>query len=361
MIIYVQPIKLIFNKRHGVGNYTNEQQGVSVIVYANNDAKYLHKNLPVLLNQDYADYEVIVVNDGSWDNTEDILADFNTKYDNLYHTFLNEEAKNLSRKKLSLTLGIKAAKNDIIIFTHANCCPNSNRWIKNIARNFTDRTDIVIGYTQMSDSKSLINRLIDYDILNRALRIFGYSLSISPYTGDGTNLAYRKSVFFKNKGFAKYMNLHLGDDDLFINQVANNRNTKFELSKDATVTSMFEDKFNDWSNISVNRAFTSGFYGTFSKILFGFENLNRYLFIVSFILCFIYLPKELTSYIIIGSLIIFKLVFQTLFWTAVCRNFNSKKIMFEVHIYELITPITSTIFRIISIMRRQKFYTWKLK
>ena len=254
--IYIQPLKLIYDKKHGIGNYTKEKPGISVIIYSKNCAKYLQENLPAFLSQDYPDFEVIVVNDGSWDNTEDVLSELTAKYDNLYHTFLNEEARNLSRKKLSLTLGIKAAKNDIVLLTEANCKPNSDMWISNIARNFTDRTDIVLGYTKLDDTGVVGNRLIDCDILFKALRIFGYSLRFRPYTAEGTNLAYRKSIFFKNKGFSKYMNLHLGEDDLFINQVATAKNTKYELSREAFVISYSDSKKFSWMVNNFNRAFT---------------------------------------------------------------------------------------------------------
>ena len=361
LIIYVQPLKLIYDKRHGIGNYNKELPGVSVIIYAKNCSNYLRENLPVILSQDYPDFEVIVVNDASWDDTEDLLSEMTNKYDNLYHTFLNEQARNLSRKKLSLTLGIKAAKNDIVLFTEANCIPRSNKWIANMARNFTDRTDIVVGYTRIDDTGKLGNRLIDCDMLYKALRTFGYSLKYRPYTAEGTNLAYRKSVFFKNKGFSKYMNLHLGEDDLFVNQVATRKNTKIELSPDSFITAKTDSKKFAWFIKNFNRAFTSGFYGYETKLTFGVESLNRYIQLALFVCCYIMLPHSAPTFIIVSVLLCIKLTFQILFWASVCKNFNYKKIMFEVPFYELLTPVINCLFKAYSLVRRKKHYTWNLK
>ena len=169
--IYLNPLFNVSAEKKKQIKYSDEKPGVSIIVYACNDSEHLSKNLPVILTQDYPEFEVIVVNDGSSEESEDVLSAYENNYDNLYHTYLAEGARNLSRKKLSLTLGIKAAKHDILILTNANCTPNTNKWISNMVRNFTEKTEVVLGNTLFKTKKS--ERFIAFDILLRTLRKIG--------------------------------------------------------------------------------------------------------------------------------------------------------------------------------------------
>ena len=103
---------------------------VSVIICAKNEEVNLNDKLPKVLEQDYPDYEVIVVNDSSSDESEEVLAIMKTRYERLHTTFVPENAKFIDSKKFALTLGIKAAKNEILIFTDADCEPKTEKWLK---------------------------------------------------------------------------------------------------------------------------------------------------------------------------------------------------------------------------------------
>jgi len=117
--------------------FLTEQPPVSVIICAKDEADNLRRYLPFILQQDYPDFEVIVVNDGSTDETETLLNNLCVEYQNLRTTFVPVGARNLSTKKLGLTLGIKAAKNDLLLFTDADCMPEDNMWVSRMTRNFT--------------------------------------------------------------------------------------------------------------------------------------------------------------------------------------------------------------------------------
>lgn len=357
---YMQPLYRIHAEKNHRIHYDTTQPPVSVIVYANNESELLAANLPAFLEQNYPEFEVIVVNDGSSDESEEVLSDFEKRYSNLYHTFLAEGARNLSRRKLSLTLGIKAARYDIVLLTNANCRPASSDWIKNMARNFTDKTQLVMGYTRFEKRKGLGERFIAFDLLLRSLRIFGYALASKPYTGDGTNLAYRKSLFFEHKGFARYMHLHVGDDDLFINQVATRRNTKVELSEQATIIADYEHNGEGWRYLKRNNAFTASFYHSWAKWVFGTETSTRYLFYITAIGGAVILRSNHTALGIIGILLIIKLVLQGVFWYQAGKQLNTRRFIFCIPFFELTIPIVNLLFRISSFLHRKQNYTWKI-
>lgn len=106
--LFNRPFRVYQKEKNGKIEYTHPYPAVSVIVYAQNDAENLVKYLPKILNQAYPEFEVIVVNDDSTDDSKDILSVLETQYKNLYHTYVPEGSRNLSHKKLALTLGIKA-------------------------------------------------------------------------------------------------------------------------------------------------------------------------------------------------------------------------------------------------------------
>jgi len=192
-------------------HFTKELPPLSVVICARNESENLRRFLPAILEQDYPQFEVIVINDGSTDESEAVLSAFEEKYQHLYHSFTPDSARYISRKKLALTLGIKASKYDWLVFTEANCQPASNQWLRLMARNFTPHTQIVLGYSGYERGKGWLHKRISFNTLFTSLRYLGFALAGKPYMGLGRNLAYRKELFFKQKGYSTHLNLQRGE------------------------------------------------------------------------------------------------------------------------------------------------------
>jgi biofilm PGA synthesis N-glycosyltransferase PgaC len=211
---------------------------VSVIICARNESKNLQKNLLGILNQEYPDFEVVVVNDCSIDDSEDILRAFQDTHPNLKVVKIEEHPRYKTAKKFAVTLGIKATSNEHLIFTDADCVPNSNHWLSLITRHYqSPEKEIVIGFSPYERYKGFLNKLIRYETFQTALNYFSFALNGMPYMGVGRNLSYKKSLFFKGKGFAAHMHIPSGDDDLFVNQNATSDNISIEFTSDAQVLS----------------------------------------------------------------------------------------------------------------------------
>ena len=129
--------------KRGDAHFAQELPPVSVIICAREESENLRRNLTAVLEQDYPQFEVIVINDGNTDESEDYLTLLEEKYPHLYHSFVPDSSRYISRKKLAVTLGIKASKHDWLVFTDADCQPQSNQWLRLMARNFTSRTQVV--------------------------------------------------------------------------------------------------------------------------------------------------------------------------------------------------------------------------
>lgn len=254
---------------------------LSVVICARNESENLRRNLPAILKQDYPDFEVIVINDGSTDESEDLLSELEEEYPNLYHSFTPDSARYISRKKLALTLGIKASKYDWLVFTEADCTPVSDKWLRRIARNFTPSTDIVLGYSGYERGKGWLHKRVSFDSLFTSLRYLGFALAGKPYMGIGRNLAYRKELFFKVKGFSTHLNMQRGEDDLFINQIANENNTRVETSPDSVIRMQPVERYKDWKEEKVSYMATARFYKGSQRWLLGLETATRLLFYVA--------------------------------------------------------------------------------
>ena len=276
---------------------------LSVILVAKDAASDLQKNLPAILEQDYPDFEVIVIYDqSSDDDCEDVLKLLEDKYPHLHHSFIPDSARYISHKKLGITMGIKASHHEWLVFTEPNCRPSSNQWLRKMARNFTNGTDIVLGYSNYEKTKGWFNRKVTFDTLLNAMRYLGKAVDGHPYTGCGRNLAYRKSLYYEQKGFTSHLNLQRGEDDLFINQVANGKNTRVEASPESIVRITAPHYKKDWYEDKLSYHLTSRLYKGFSRYLMGFETCTRLLFLLMVIVCIVY--GILTqSWIVLGTAI----------------------------------------------------------
>lgn len=308
---------------------------VSVIICARNEEQNLKKNLPFILNQQYPDFEVVVINDCSKDGTEDVLKEFIKEYPFMKTTTIKEDKKFKHGKKLALTIGIKSASHEWLLLTDADCRPESEYWIDRMQRNFTTGTSIVLGYGGFYARKSLLNTIIRFDALYIALQYFSFALAGFPYMGVGRNLAYRKSLFFNNKGFARHSHLISGDDDLFVNETATGKNTSIELQIESHTRSETKHSWKDWYFQKKRHLTTGPLYRSFTKSLLGIENLTRILFYAGFI--FLVIKSVWLSVIL--TLFMFRLIIMLSFFKIMSLRLNEKYLLLPSPILDLLLPL----------------------
>lgn len=247
---------------------------VSVIVCAHDEEQNLRELIPVLLQQDYTDYEVVVVEDRSNDESFDYLYEMASQYPQLRMIPVKSKPEHVNGKKFALTLGIKAAKYDWVLLTDADCSPRSNQWIREMSYQFSDDTDVVLGYSPYIKSSGFLNSFIRYEGLITAIQYAAMAILGKPYMGVGRNLAYRKSVFLNNKGFKSHLAITGGDDDLFVNEVCNGSNTKLCAGANSIVytkpkTTWGEYYFQKLRHLSVGKH-----YKTVDKLRLGIFNFT---------------------------------------------------------------------------------------
>lgn len=279
--------RLAFKKP--VSKNQSQQHPVSVVICARDEGVNLIKNLPQVLNQQYTTtHEVIVVNDNSHDDSKYILADLQKIYKKMQVISLAQEAKLIAGKKYPLSVGIKEAKHDVLLLTDADCTPASDAWMFKMQDAFTEGIEVVLGYGAYQKLPGLLNKLIRFETFHTAIQYLSYALAGKPYMGVGRNLAYRRNLFFKNKGFSAINNIPSGDDDLFINQVAHKKNTAIVLDEEAFTVSVPKRTWKDWKRQKTRHYTTSKFYKPTHKFLLGLYTGSFILFYPLFVLSLIF-------------------------------------------------------------------------
>jgi glycosyltransferase involved in cell wall biosynthesis len=219
---------------------------VSVVVCSRNEYESLQELLPALLQQDYPDFEVIIVDDRSWDGSYDYLLGLKSQYSHFRLVRIEETPDWVSSKKYALTLGLKAAKHRLVLLTDADCVPVSNQWIKEMVQNIGPNTEAVLGYSPYQVKKGLLNLLIRYETFYTGLQYLSFAAIGKPYMGVGRNLCYFKDMFLKNKNLHLQVRILGGDDDIFINTIAKKDNIAIALKPETQVISKPKETFKEW-------------------------------------------------------------------------------------------------------------------
>ncbi len=271
-IIYF--LLLLFAFRKTDKSVSTEHLGVSVIVCTHDEEENLRELVPLLLSQNYRDFEVIVVEDRSNDGTFDYLLQATKEHERLRMVRVTHKPDHINGKKFAITLGIRAARYDWVLFTDADCRPASNNWITSMAENFNGQAKIVIGFSPYIKSEGLLNSFIRFESFLTGIQFMGFALLGKPYMGVGRNLAYRKELFLNNKGFNSHLGITGGDDDLFVNQHASKENSVINIGGEAIVFSKPKATWGDFLHQKLRHLSVGKHYKLSDKIVLGLFSLT---------------------------------------------------------------------------------------
>lgn len=310
----------------------NVRLPVSVIISARNEAENLKENLPYILQQNYPYYEVIVVNDCSYDSSDKVLEELQEIYKHLRIVTINEHDRFKTGKKFALTLGIKAAKHEYLLFTDADCRPASVNWITRMAANFNEPTQIIIGYSPYKHTRNILNPFIRFETIKTAINYLSAALKNNAYMGVGRNLAYTKTLFFGTKGFAAHMHILSGDDDLFVNKNATPYNTVIEMHPDAFIYTDAKTSISGWYRQKKRHFGVGKYYKRKHKRMLSLDALSGILFYVLLALCLIF---NFEPWLAIG-LFMLRLIIQLVIYSKLFRLLDGKYLVWYLPFFDLL-------------------------
>lgn len=310
---------------------------VSVIVCAKNEANNVTTLVPLLLEQNYPQFEIVLIDDASSDTTLEIFEEFEKLHSSIRLVKVENNEAFWGNKKYALTLGIKAAKHEYLLFIDADCLPASKDWIATMSSQFTAEKTIVLGYgAYEKKGGSFLNKIIRFETLLTATQYFSWAKLGKPYMGVGRNLAYKREEFFKVRGFIDHMKIRSGDDDLFINQAAEKKNTAVCYIPDSFTYSKPKTSFTDWFIQKRRHVSTAKHYKIFDRNQLGIFYVSQLLF---FIVAIVLLAFQF-QWIVVLSIIIFRYIFAWVTLGFAAGKLKEKDVMYWFPIIEIVLIVT---------------------
>ncbi|GGC19521.1 glycosyl transferase family 2 [Parapedobacter defluvii] len=306
---------------------------LSVIICARNEEENLRRNLPHILAQDYPAFEVILVNDFSEDETKWLLRDLCAQSPYLKVVEIAEHVRLKHGKKFAVTLGIKAAQYEHMVFTDADCIPQSDQWLKHMGSSFDGGEEIVLGYSPYLKKPGFLNALIRFETFHTAMSYLSYALRKNAYMGVGRNLAYTKSLFFRGKGFAAHMHIASGDDDLFVNQNATPHNTVICIHPEAQVWSEPKTTFSAYARQKTRHAGASKAYKPSHRRMLATQLVTAFLFYVFATATLVAYPQY--GYVVAG-MYLFRLLAQLLVYYPIMKKLQVKGLLWGLPVLDFV-------------------------
>ena len=355
---FAAPIRNANRDEKGQLDHIGTRPPVSVIISSQNEAEHLQQFLPAILSQNYPKYEVIVVNDGSTDESSNVINSLSQKYAHLKQTFLPQKAKYMSRRKMCLSIGIKAAQYEHIMLVDADCQPVSKDWLNVIMRNYTPNTEVVLGYSRFLNSTSA---LMDFDNLFFTMQYMGYALCGNPFRGTIRNMSYLKSTYDRVQGYSRYLNMETGEDDIFIHDMANGENVRIDTSSSAAVECDRLMTPKTYRIMKEQRQDNMRFYDTSIRLSLRMQVFSMYMvYLLALVSVVAFLLMQ--SWIALGSsiaLFLTRMITQQVVTYKMAGKLSMKRHQLASIAFELYLPLYELHLRTFGRVGRKKWEMWK--
>lgn len=345
------------------GDGVTDYPPVSVIVTADDDARNLAVLLPQLLGQDYpAAMEVIVVDNGEGSPTETVVARLQGDHPNLYLTYAPANSRNLSRKKLAVTIGVKAARYDCLLLTCGNCRVASPLWLRAMCRHFAAGKEIVAGYSRPLPADDAVgrpeSRLAAFDRVRSVVEWVVPAMKGRVWRADGNNLGYTRRLFYENKGFQRSLNLKYGDDDIFVSEIATRSNCAVELSTDAVVDELEQDVARAHRLDRIRRDFTASMLPGASRRLWALMSWLWWGYIVCAVLTVLSALPSIVPLIAVTVVSVALALGSGFAWRSAMRSLASRPLCLTVAWFMTVHPIYTLVYKVRGRRARHSNFTW---
>ncbi len=342
--------KFIFGKRKRTGS--ENQPSVSIIVTSRNYLSHLEDLIPALLEQDYPDFEVVVVDDCSSDGTEWYLKELKMRYANLKTTQIIQETD--FPNALAITVGIRAASKEWLIFLTPLCRVSGSDWLKSYAQQFTPKKDAIVGYVNYSKAKGSSKRTFRYEnfysfLLFGTARALGLQMPISE-----NNMAYRRETFLQMKGFAAVLDSPFSENELFLNKIAGRKNSAFQFNPSSSVHYIGEADWIDAVNFKKKQLLIKRKFSFGQRFFLSFNAFSRLVIDVLVIVLAILSPWRFW----VAGAWTFVLILETIWLAVATKRLGERNMLPGLLFYNAMSPFINGSYVVNQLFTGQK-RKWK--
>lgn len=332
-----------------------QQVPVSVIVVVKDAAGALLKFLPRILGQQYSQFQLVVVNDHSHDDTELLVKEYQNQYDNIKLVNLDSAVSTIRGNKFALSMGIRCASYEHIVITDAECCPASAHWLERMAENFVSQTKIVIGYSSFEKKRNPFNRMLHYDNLMNAMQYFSYAQAHTAYRADLRNVAFTRGLFYAQKGFASHNHISCGEEDIFISRSSNRTNTSIEYSPDSFTQLQRTPTHNAWKRHKMGLYYTLKYNSLKNRFLLKSYAWVNILFYVLLVIAILATMKNTMFLSIVLGIAIVRIVSQYLVFGFAAKKLNEKQTVPFLIVYDVLFALLNPLYYLSAQIYHHKF------
>lgn len=318
---------------------------LSVVIVVRDNASQVLQTLPKFLEQQYPNYEIVIVNDRSPDEQSVFaIKEYQKRFSNVKFIDLRDAVSTSRGRKMAVSMGIKCSSYGNIVITDPDCLPASEHWLSNLSQNIQGQKKIVLGYSTYIKRRTPYNAFLHFDKLVGAVQYFSLALYNSTYRGDFSNIVFMRNLFYQQKGFTSFNHLQWGEEDIFIHNVATPTNTAIEYNPDSAIISQNVPSYGYWRLHKISLFFTRKFNSLKNRAIlssYNITNLLFYIFLVFAILMNITNPIFL--YTTIGIAVV-RIASMYVVFGISAKKLNEKQIIPHLLFYDILFSLLNPLY-----------------
>ena len=329
-----------------------EYPSISIIVPSRNYEDNLRELIPSLLEQDYPDFEVVVVDDCSSDGTEWYLAGLKLESDKLKTSRIIQETD--FPNALVITIGVRAASKEWLIFLNPLCRIGSKGWLKTFATGIHSETEAIFGFVKYSNLEGSMQKFFRYENFN-SFMLFGSARYLGiPMPVSDVNMAYKREDFLNRKGFAAVLDARFSENELYINKISDRKNSTFLFDRSSVVSFTGDTDWQDGMNFKkkqllIKKKFTPG-----QKFFLSVNTISRIAFDLIMVALLVLSPWRFW----IAGIWLFKIIDELIWGMVAQKRIGEKNLFPGLLVLRSIVPYVNGYLSFIQLFRR-KNRKWK--
>lgn len=322
-------LRLVFLKKT---SESGPAEPISICLSVRNEEERIESILANLLELDYPDYEVVVVDNFSEDHTLLKVAQLAKRYPRLKYTSISQES-NFS-EKIAINLALKAASHDRILFLSPDSQSVDSAFLKKVDDNAGD-SNLLMCYINFAPQKSWRNKLCRIERMTAFFHSAAFSKAGIPVFYEDRNVLFHKSIYFDQSGFRGKMNDHFANLELVFNDRFKKK-TQVSIDPETFVYEQVRIQRGDFSDLLKKRIRLNQSLGFWRRLVYFLGDLSKYLFFGTLAWMLITEPKN-WLFVVVPAMLV--LMTQFFILKSVVAHLKEDKILLSSFVYVCLRPI----------------------